>query len=179
MPPNLSLLTYLALLLSLAQAGNFDNSVVTIASLPSYKLQRNCAQGCLLNAGGYGYNINNLPTYLNCPGPLLNGCYCRADLSSSADFFISSCLTTQSCTNPVDVASATGVYSEYCASLSSENAGIAQVAATTTDGSGVATAIIVTTTTATGATPNSGSSECPSFGHFAAIVSSVMIILIF
>ena len=142
--------TYLtfALLFSLTQAGDFDASTVTIASLESYKIQRICAQGCLLNAGGYGYNINNLPQYLNCNGyPPLNGCYCRSDLSSSANFFISSCLTTQSCTNVADVTSAIGVYGEYCASVSSENAGVVQVAATTTvDGgaSGIATQVVVT-----------------------------------
>ena len=138
------------LLFNFASAGNFEASTVTIASLESYKLQRACAQGCLLNAGGYGYNINNLPEYLNCVGyPPLNGCYCRLDLSSSANFFISSCLTTQSCTNAVDVTSAVGVYGEYCASVSSENAGIAQVSVTTTvgGGGGVATAVVVTSKT--------------------------------
>lgn len=46
-----------------------------------------------------------------------------------------------------DVTSAIGVYGEYCASVSSENAGVVQVAATTTvDGgaSGIATQVVVT-----------------------------------
>jgi hypothetical protein len=136
------------LLFSLTQAGEFDASTVTIASLESYKIQQVCAQGCLLNAGGYGYNINNLPQYLKCNGyPPLNGCYCRSDLSSSANIFISSCLTTQSCTNAADVTSAIGVYGEYCSSVSSENAGVVQAAATTTvdgGGSGIATQVVVT-----------------------------------
>lgn len=168
-------LILLLALLSLAHA-NYDTSVVTITSLGSFSLQRQCAQICIGNEFLFAYQ-------LGCTSPALNGCFCRSDLGSSASTILSSCLAVLTCSDAADRSSAMGVYNEYCGSVSAENAGIAQVSATTTDstgsGSGVATAVVVTTVVATGTTNSgSGTSSCPN-KSVTALIAAVAILLWF
>ncbi|KAF2117942.1 hypothetical protein BDV96DRAFT_679849 [Lophiotrema nucula] len=75
--------------LSLSQA----STTVSIYDLSDYTAQRTCARGCFLcgNVGNLAYH-DCIAAFLSCDSePAYNNCYCRADLQSSANSYLSSC----------------------------------------------------------------------------------------
>src|SRR5438876_3599751 len=61
-------------------------SVVSIVSATDFAQQRPCVTDCL-----YGDRYGSLPVVLKCGSPLLDSCYCRSDLQSTATPWLSSC----------------------------------------------------------------------------------------
>jgi hypothetical protein len=140
----LVLLFYLTI--TLAQNTNLQ----TIFSLDIYSSQKPCARSCFT----YGYTDACWGDYVgsaigcaangNCIGvsaAASNSCYCRADLQSAAESYLTSCVKT-ACTvgdSSIDISSAGSIYNYYC---SAENA--ANVPATTTqDGAQTTTTMYV------------------------------------
>ena len=103
-----------------------NSNVVSIQSEPYYQQQRDCAQGCLYTE----HDTFGIDEYLGCSSPVLNDCYCRNDLASSASFYLTSCLTSNSCTAISDLPMAVSAYNVYCQAVSAED-GIAATSATT------------------------------------------------
>jgi hypothetical protein len=121
------------------------SATVSIYSNPTFTAQRLCAIECILcEYGTYGQH-DCIGTTLSCSSPLENECYCRADLQSAAISYVASCVSS-ACSNTNDVATAVGIYTQYCetADLTS-----AFVLPTTTQAvtTALATTLKVTTTT--------------------------------
>ena len=109
---------FLLLLLSFSphikQALSQSTATVSIYSNAAFKAQRLCAFECILcGYGTYGQH-DCLAAALDCNTPLQNSCYCRADLQSAAVSYVASCVSS-ACTNTLDVNSAVGIYTQYCA----------------------------------------------------------------
>ncbi|KAG7293484.1 hypothetical protein NEMBOFW57_003535 [Staphylotrichum longicolle] len=98
-------LSLLLLLLLFVQTAVADAATVTVTDYPGFTGQRNCAQFC-------GWNKYGAP--FGCPSPVVNGCFCRPDLMSSAARSIASCVSSSCQGNGIDIASATSIYSAYC-----------------------------------------------------------------
>ncbi|CAG8979072.1 hypothetical protein HYALB_00000201 [Hymenoscyphus albidus] len=96
----------------------------SITSQSEYIVARDCVKGCLwLDESG-----NSLPGTLGCGiFPIYDECICNANLASSADAYLSSCVLSK-CSNSADVKTAISVYSGYCAAA----VGPANAAAQTT-----------------------------------------------
>lgn len=98
-------------LLSLAVSQT--TATVSIYNDSTFKAQRLCALECILcNYGTYGQH-DCLASTLSCSSPLENECYCRSDLQSAAISYIASCVSS-ACSNTNDVATAVGIYTQYC-----------------------------------------------------------------
>jgi hypothetical protein len=85
------------------------SSTISIVSAPGFAIQRGCAR-CFL----YGCT-NDLNSFLQCGG--LNYCYCRYDLSSAINSFLSDNLSKYCTPGPAtnDISAAISIYYEYCA----------------------------------------------------------------
>ncbi|KAH6672477.1 hypothetical protein B0J14DRAFT_701532 [Halenospora varia] len=147
-PYNYQISFYALLLISLF-AHVFADTTVSIISDSSYAQARGCIQLCVWHVGA----DDDLIVYLGCVnnGGWQNSCYCRADQSSSATYFFSSCVNSRcaySNSNPYDISSyiatATTIYSRYC---STAMAGVTPVSvpATTTGNLGTKTEMAVQT----------------------------------
>lgn len=110
-------------LLSLTLAQN--TAFQTIYSLDIYSSQKPCAQQCFIYTG-LGCHIDVVASAIGCEynqcsanygAP--NNCYCRTDLQSGAESYITSCVKA-GCTvgdSSIDISSAGSIYNYYCSSL--------------------------------------------------------------
>lgn len=146
-PPAYQLSIILSFLtLTLAQ----DTTPQTIYSLSAFTMQKPCAQDCFtfsqlgcisdVLAGAIGCQNNYCSANFGAP----DNCYCRTDLQSAAESFLTSCVS-KSCTvgdSSIDVSSAGSIYENYCSSKGFPVA----AAATTTPAASVqaATTVYVT-----------------------------------
>jgi hypothetical protein len=105
---------------SLAQ--NAATETQTLWSQDIYSSQKPCAQGCFLGdfagcgidevANAIGCNYNYCGNSIGAT----NGCYCRTDLQSVAQSYVSECVKTK-CTigdSEIDISSAVSIYDAYC-----------------------------------------------------------------
>ncbi|PMD17232.1 hypothetical protein NA56DRAFT_752581 [Hyaloscypha hepaticicola] len=135
--------------LTLAQGTTYE----TIYSLDSWSSQKPCAQQCFINTS-LGCHIDEVAAAIGCEyndcsanygAP--NDCYCRADLQSVAQSYLTSCVSAQ-CTvgdSSIDISSAGSIYNYYCSS----------------NGFPAAAVVATTTLPATQATPTVASSSPP------------------
>ena len=123
-----------------------DTAPQTIFNLDIFSSQKPCAQWCL--AGNFGgCHIDYVGNAIgcqssNCVGALDN-CYCRVDLQSAAESYITACVKT-SCTvgdSSIDISSAGSIYNSYC---SSKGFPVNAPAATTQAGAQATTTVYVT-----------------------------------
>lgn len=86
-----------------------SSSSVSITAAPGYVLQRQCVKCNLWECYG---DVND---FLQCDRR--NYCYCRTDLSSAVNSFLSSRLSTDCTPGPPtnDISAAISIYSQYCA----------------------------------------------------------------
>lgn len=109
-----------AVILSLASILLAKDTPQTVNSLAPYAQLRECAQNCFV---GYqaGCIYDNVAKAINCPANCfslaLDSCFCRADVQTDAESYLSSCVIT-SCSsggnNKVDLSSAVSIYDSYC-----------------------------------------------------------------
>jgi hypothetical protein len=139
----LPLRSYITLLI-LASFVSADGTV-TLFSLPAYTSQRACAQLCFSGCiyCGIGPWTAGLMNAVGCDLPFLDSCMCRTDLFSSAEGYLSTCVSSACSSDSVDINSALSIYGSYCAEVNSP----ATNAATTTPAGGSSS--ITTTITAT------------------------------
>ena len=109
------------LLILLTPSASSDNPE-TIASLEAYKLQHDCAQGCFWYSIGNGENSDGIADAISCQHPVnvgaLDSCFCRLDLQSVAETYLSTCISV-ACSYgggavTVDISSAVSIYDNYC-----------------------------------------------------------------
>jgi len=105
-----------------------DTLPQTIFSLPVFSSQKPCAQACF-TTGPLGYCFEDMvgdalgcvtdnACGLGSKALAPNDCYCRTDLQSVAESFLTSCVQS-SCTvgdSSIDISSAGSIYLEYCSS---------------------------------------------------------------
>ncbi|PMD38761.1 hypothetical protein L207DRAFT_530231 [Hyaloscypha variabilis F] len=122
--------TYLlyGLLFCLSLTRAQDTLPQTIFSLPVFSSQKPCAQACF-TTGPLGYCFEDMvgdalgcvtdnACGLGSKALAPNDCYCRTDLQSVAESFLTSCVQS-SCTvgdSSIDISSAGSIYLEYCSS---------------------------------------------------------------
>ena len=96
------------------------DSPQTIASLNGYTQLRACAQTCF-DYGNDGCAGDNVADHIGCAYGCFtvahDSCYCRADLQSKAESWLSACIKS-GCTlggdTTIDISSAVGLYEGYC-----------------------------------------------------------------
>jgi hypothetical protein len=131
--------------LTLAQ----DTAFQTIYSLDIYSSQKPCAQQCFIYTG-LGCHEDAVASAIGCQHSACdvnygapNNCYCRSDLQSAAESYITSCVKS-GCTvgdSSIDISSAGSIYNYYCSSIGFP----VNVPATTTQGSVQATTTVYVT----------------------------------
>ena len=94
----------------------------TLWSQDIYSSQKPCAQQCFLGDFG-GCGIDQIAYQIGCnfnecsdKFGATNGCYCRTDLQSVAQSYVSQCVKTR-CTigdSEIDISSAVSIYDSYC-----------------------------------------------------------------
>jgi hypothetical protein len=144
-----------------------DESTVSLCNLGSSLWNlRSCAVGCIDDRSGMTwYKCDSLANQLSCPGgDILNTCFCRSDLFPVAVSIISVCVLSGCEGNTRDVASAIGLYTNYCSST-----GIAQppivLATTTTIGAAPTSSVppvIISTATVTVSSAAGSTSTAPA-----------------
>ena len=82
------------------------DGTVSIASSNAFIIQRPCVWGCIMGASN--------GSDLGCGGPLLNSCFCRADLQSSALYQVSSCVSVNCNGTTTDINNVISLYTAYC-----------------------------------------------------------------
>ncbi|KAI0866068.1 hypothetical protein F4860DRAFT_509250 [Xylaria cubensis] len=98
-------------LLALLHLAASEKASITQAAV--FASQRPCAQGC------FTYDLYEGPDRLaegigcDYKNPQ-NECFCRPDLQSDADAFLSSCVNRECSQNTLDTNSATSIYDAYC-----------------------------------------------------------------
>jgi protein involved in ribonucleotide reduction len=97
-----------ATLSTTSAAATAVNTTVSIASSNAYATQRPCVQDCIMGASN-GIDVR-------CGNPLLNSCFCRADLQSSAVYQVSSCVSVNCNGATTDINNAISLYTVYCSS---------------------------------------------------------------
>lgn len=132
--------------LTLAQNTAFQ----TIYSLDFYSSQKPCAQQCFINTG-LGCHVDTVASAIGCEYNACsanygapNNCYCRIDLQSVAESFLTSCVKS-ACTvgdSSIDISSAGSIYNYYCSSLGFPST---VPATTTTPGGAQATTTVYVT----------------------------------
>jgi len=90
-------------------------SPATIGSGSAYSSLRDCAQNCLWAGPPDGEPA--MPFAINCP--VVNACLCRADLSTSAESYLSTCVNKWCSGSTDDISSAIQVYTDYCSGANS------------------------------------------------------------
>jgi hypothetical protein len=142
------------LLFHLASALAQGNLPQTVFSLPVFSSQKPCAQSCFRSADWvFGCFVDMVGGALGCAGGgvcgtgtiglATNNCYCRTDLQSVAESFLTSCVAS-SCTigdSSMDISSAGSIYDYYC---SSEGFPVNMPAATTQGSPQATTTVYVT-----------------------------------
>jgi len=105
-----------------------DTLPQTIFSLDNFSSQKPCAQACF-TTGVLGYCFEDMvgdalgcvtdnACGLGSRGLAPNNCYCRTDLQSVAELFLTSCVKS-GCTvgdSSIDISSAGSIYIDYCSS---------------------------------------------------------------
>ena len=170
-----SLLPVLLLLLtSLSQAAN----TVSIVSEAGYISQRGCSQNCVWHVGV----DDDLIAYLGCSNNAgwQNSCYCRADLASSASYFLTSCVNKACSTNAVDLQAAVSAYRSYCDVAIGTATPVGNIATTTLGGptSPVDTVLVVTTIISTSAATSLSSTLVTSPCEFFQLVTFALPLLV-
>jgi hypothetical protein len=106
--------------LTLAQ----DTAPQSIYSLDVYSAQKPCAQVCFVSnfagcqednvAAAIGCQYNYCSANVGAP----NNCYCRADLQSVAEAYLTSCVKNRCSVgdSSIDISSAGSIYENYCSS---------------------------------------------------------------
>jgi hypothetical protein len=134
----------------------------TIFSLDIFSSQKPCAQACFIR-GGYCFQdivgdalgcVNDNVCGLGSSGLAPNECYCRTDLQSVAESFLTSCVKN-ACTvgdSKLDISSVGSIYNYYCSSQVSP----VNVPATTTQESPQATATMYVTVYRSSAASSAG-----------------------
>ena len=89
-------------------SGTENNPTVSIASSNAYATQRPCIQDCIMGASN-GIDVG-------CGNPILNSCFCRADLQSSAVYQVSSYVSANCNGATTDINNAISLYTVYCSS---------------------------------------------------------------
>ena len=82
------------------------DGTVSIASSNAFIIQRPCVRGCIMGASN--------GSDLGCGSPLLNSCFCRADLQSSALYQVSSCVSVNCNGTTTDINNVISLYTAYC-----------------------------------------------------------------
>jgi hypothetical protein len=141
---------FLLLLLSYSfhinQASSQSTATVSIYSNVAFTSQRLCALECILcGYGTYGQH-DCLAAALDCNSPLQNSCYCRTDLQPAAVSYVASCVSS-ACMNTLDVNSAVGIYTQYCATADQTSTFVFSSATHAATTSGGASSSIVATST--------------------------------
>ncbi|KAK6524129.1 hypothetical protein TWF694_005791 [Orbilia ellipsospora] len=80
---------------------------------PEWLNQRGCAKGCYSVPNG----LDLIAGMFGCPGAPGRGqnkCFCRPDLTGSADTYLSKCVQTACNSNALDLGSAISIYHSYC-----------------------------------------------------------------
>jgi hypothetical protein len=110
------------LLFCLAPAIAQNTAAQTIHSLDVFSSQKPCAQLCF-SANGYNCQEDILASVIGCQNACNtnapNYCYCRTDLQSVAESYLTSCVKA-ACTigdSSIDISSAGSIYSYYCSSI--------------------------------------------------------------
>ena len=114
---NLHIFILAGLYLTATEAANTDlEAQQSLSKLDVYGLQRNCAKSCFW--GWNGGPIDMVGERLGCSipynWPAQNICYCRADLQSAGEAYLSSCVYSSCAKNSVDLMTATSLYRAYC-----------------------------------------------------------------
>jgi hypothetical protein len=136
----------------------------TIFSLDIFSSQKPCAQACFTTGiigGCFGDIVGDALGCVNdnscgqgSRGLAPNDCYCRTDLQSVAESFLTSCVKN-ACTvgdSSIDISSAGSIYDLYCSSQGFPTNG----AATTTEESSQATTTVYVTVYRSSATSSDG-----------------------
>ncbi len=90
------------------------NGPVTMGENPLYKEQRSCAVDCFAAGTLFEDPGERIADRFKCPKPPQNDCVCRVDLQSSANAYISSCVSHWCDGNTLDIDVATSIYDDYC-----------------------------------------------------------------
>ena len=106
-PPTTSVTTTMANTMA-TNSGTEDNPTVSITSSNAYATQPPCVQGCIMGASN-GIDVG-------CGNPLLDSCFCHADLQSSAVYQVSSCVSVSCSGATTDINNAISLYTVYCSS---------------------------------------------------------------
>jgi hypothetical protein len=144
---------FYGLLFYLASTLAQENLPQTIFSLDAFSSQKPCAKSCF-TTGQLGYCfVDMVGSALGCvddsacglgtSGLATNNCYCRTDLQSIAESFLTSCVKS-ACTagdSLIDISSAGSIYDSYC---SSEGFPVNVPAATTKESLQATTTMYVT-----------------------------------
>lgn len=175
---SLCLLFVLILRLPSALANSQDTITQTMTNVKAWQDLDLCARNCF-QSWELGCWIASLDTTIGCGDSnicselAINGCYCRTDKQSVATSYLSLCVSS-ACTvgDPqVDINSAVGIYTGYCAGLGYEVVtGLpASVAATTTPSTnqGPTQTVYVTKTT-------SGSKRSLSTCYFICLAQAIL-----
>ncbi|KAI9863869.1 MAG: hypothetical protein M1813_003521 [Trichoglossum hirsutum] len=183
---------FLAPLLSRFAAAQAASQPQELFSLDAFSLQQTCAQYCFTTSLS-GCKTDLLGSAVGCANhPCTSqfaaddSCYCRGDLQSAAQSYLTSCIR-KSCTvgdSTVNLASAGSIYGNYCSSKGFTAAPAKFPAATTTRASnptstapnGVPGATGTTTSETTIASPTTslGTSTTPSSSNTTYIVLGVI-----
>jgi hypothetical protein len=115
---------------------------VSIENTPGYLAQRECVQSALWS-GRNQAGQSNIMDWLGCVN-LLDSCFCRNDLASSASSLLTSGINSFCSTNSADVAAGISVYNSYCS-----RTGIDYVPATTTSSDSSTVTVTATQTVLT------------------------------
>ncbi|KAK2811622.1 hypothetical protein FQN50_001964 [Emmonsiellopsis sp. PD_5] len=103
---------FLLLPLFIHTAGIYAQTV-SIDQQQGYGDLRECAEDCFAAGISPAWSISK---ELDCdPHDPIDKCFCRADLQSQAERYVSSCVSA-SCSNTLDVSSAVSIYTAYCTS---------------------------------------------------------------
>jgi hypothetical protein len=132
-----------------------DTLVQTIFSLDIFSSQKPCAQNCFTTGPGFVGGcfadivgdalgcVNDDACGLGSSGLAPNDCYCRTDLQSVAESFLTACVKS-ACTvgdSSIDISSAGSIYDYYCSSLGFP---VSVSASTTQESSQATTTVYVT-----------------------------------
>lgn len=159
------LLFYLSL--TLAQ----NTAPQTLSSLSIFSSQKPCAQSCFI-VNDFGCLIDNIGIAVGCVpdggcqrAAASNNCYCRTDLQSVAESYLTSCVQN-SCTvgdSSIDMSSAGSIYNYYC---SSQGFPVNVLATTTQEGTQATATMYVLYLLPIGSTPVDW--PIPRWGRFGS-----------
>jgi hypothetical protein len=156
----------LFIVITVSQVRCDDESTVSLCNSGSSLWNlRSCAVGCIDNGTGMWPKCDELACQLSCcGGDPLNTCFCRSDLLPVAVSIISVCVLSGCQGNTRDVASAIGLYTNYCSSTSIAQQPIV-LATTTTIGAAPTSSVppvIISTATVTVSSAAGSTSTAPA-----------------